>query len=256
MEQNYNVFISYRGAGSGGFLGKEIYTDLKHCIAEGEEVKVIPFFAPACIQKGDNFKEAIHSVLQKVSCVILILSHGFFEKCVDEDDMVRYELQQALKNPDITFIPVVMDGFSFDDELMTIKGIFSDDEIYRFKHINAINHHGVYDFNTEADVLPAVRKAIEEKSIVSSKTEVVKFTLPDFRKEGKRIVEFGCYPQTLLKDEDLVHRIYEGLANNTTKRKRTDMNMTENHITISVKTVLIKELLKLSVQTDHIISIV
>ncbi len=219
MEQNYNVFISYRGAGSGGLLGKEIYTDLKHCIAEGEEVKVVPFFAPACIQKGENFKEIICSVMGGVSCVILILSHGFFEKCIEEDDMVCYELREALKNPNVTFIPVVMDGFSFDEELTYIKGLFTDDEIYRFKHINAINHHGIYDFNTEADVLPAVRKAIEEKSIVSNKTEVIRFYLPDFKKEGQRIVRFGSYPQTILKDEDLVHRIYEGLANNATKKK-------------------------------------
>jgi len=219
MEQNYNVFISYRGSGSGGLLGKEIYTDLKHCKSEGKEVNIVPFFAPACIQKGENFKMAIHEALKNVSCVILILSQGFFEKCIDSDDMVRYELEESLKNPNITFIPVVMEGFSFDSELSSIQGIFTEDEIYRFKHINAINHHGVYDFNTEEDVLPAVRKAIEEKSSVANKTEVVKFNLLSFDKGGHRIVKFGNYPQTLLKDEDLVHRIYEGLATNATKKK-------------------------------------
>lgn len=219
MELNYNVFISYRGTGSGGLLGKEIYTDLKHCLAEDNEIKVVPFFAPACIQKGENFKETIRAVISRVSCVILILSPGFFQKCSEEDDMVLFELQQALKNPDISFVPVVMEGFSFDEELCYVNGLFSDDEIYRFKHINAVNHHGIYDFNTEADVLPAVRKAIEEKSSVSSKTAVVRFDLSEFRIDGKRIVSFGRYPQMLLKDEYLVHRIYEGLANNTTKKK-------------------------------------
>lgn len=219
--QNYNVFISYRGASSGGLLGKEIYTDLRHCKSEGKEEPIIPFFAPACIQKGDNFKDAITDVLAKVSCVILILSPGFFEKCTENDDMVRYELETSLKNPKITFIPVVMEGFSFDAELSKLEGVFSDDEIYRFKHINAINHHGVYDFNTEADVLPAVRKALEEKINLSNKTQVVRFLLADFKKANKKVVCFGSYPQSILKDEDLVHKIYEGLATGKTQKRES-----------------------------------
>ena len=78
-----------------------------------------------------------------------------------------------------------MEGFSFDAELSKLEGVFSDDEIYRFKHINAINHHGVYDFNTEADVLPAVRKALEEKINLSNKTQVVRFLLAYFKKANK-----------------------------------------------------------------------
>ena len=219
MEQNYNIFISYRGSGSGGLLGKEIYTDLRHCKVEAKEPPIIPFFAPACVQKGDNFQMAIKDALRTSMCVILILSPGFFENCVNDDDMVKYELQEALKNPNITFIPVVMDGFCFDAELLAIKNIFTEDEIYRFKHINPIYHHGVYDFNTEADVLPAVRKALEGKPEVSSKTEVVHFDLRNFSKASGRIVRFGNYPQALLRDEDLIHRIYEGLATNATKKK-------------------------------------
>lgn len=219
MEQNYNVFISYRGSSSGGLLGKEIYTDLRHCKLEAKETAIVPFFAPACIQKGENFKQAIHDVIRNVSCVILILSPDFFEKCSTEDDMVRYELEEALRNPNITFIPVVMEGFSFDKELRSVADIFTEDEIYRFKHINPINHHGVYDFNTESDVLPAVRKAIEEKGKVSGKTEVVRFNMSEFERAGGRLVKFGNYPVSLLKDEDLVHRIYEGLATNATKKK-------------------------------------
>ena len=114
---NYNVFISYRGSGSGGLLGKEIYTDLRHCKSEDGEPDIVPFFAPACIQKGEDFKRAIDTVLKSVSCVILILSPGYFENCRLEDDMVRFELETALANPNISFIPVVMDGFSFEDEI-------------------------------------------------------------------------------------------------------------------------------------------
>lgn len=219
--QNYNVFISYRGSSSGGLLGKEIYTDLRHCKNEGNQEAIVPFFAPACIQKGENFKFAIHEVMASVSCVILILSPGFFKKCTEKDDMVRYELEEALKNDKITFIPVVMEGFTFETELSTVENIFSDEEIYRFKHINAINHHGIYDFNTEADVLPAVRKAIEEKSNVSPKTEVVKFSSRCFSPCAPRIVVFGSYPQRILKDEDLVHKIYEGLASGATKKRES-----------------------------------
>ena len=222
MAQNYNVFISYRGSSSGGLLGKEIYTDLKHSKCEGTECSIIPFFAPACIQKGEDFKQAIEAVLKEVSCVILILSPGFFEKCAEKDDMVRFELEQALSNKQISFIPVVMEGFSFDEELSAVETIFTDDDLYRFKHINAINHHGIYDFNTEADVLPAVRKAIEEKRIASStKAAEIKFRLSDFNIANGREVQFGVYPQTLLRDEDLVHRIYEGLATGVTKKKDT-----------------------------------
>jgi hypothetical protein len=133
--------------------------------------------------------------------------------------MVTYELQVAMKNPEITFIPVVMDGFNFDEELVTISDLFTEDEIYRFKHINPIHHHGVYDFNTEADVVPAIHKALEDKATVSKKTEFVDFDMSKFKIASGRIVSFGNYPQTILKDEDLIHRIYEGLATNATKKK-------------------------------------
>ena len=156
MQQDYNVFISYRGAGSGGLLGKEIYTDLKNAYIEKGQPKIVPFFAPACIEKGENFKEAIGSAISNVSCVILILSKGFFEGCNEKDDMIFFELKEALKNPKITFVPVIMEDFSFEEELSVISDIFSEEEIFRFKHINAINHHGIYDFNTEQDVLPII----------------------------------------------------------------------------------------------------
>ena len=219
MEHNYNVFISYRGAGSGGLLGKEIYTDLRHCKHEDNQKPIIPFFAPACVQKGDNFQLAIKDALSTSRCVVLILSSGFFENCHNQDDMVTYELKEAMKNPAITFIPVVMDGFNFDKELVAISDLFTEDEIYRFKHINPIHHHGVYDFNTEADVVPAIRKALEDKPVVSKKTEFVNFDIKDFNIASGRIVRFGNYPQTILKDEDLIHRIYEGLATNATQKK-------------------------------------
>ncbi len=219
--QAYNVFISYRGSSSGGFLGKEIYTDLKYSKSEATQTPVYPFFAPACIQKGDDYKKVIGETLQNVSCVILILSPGFFENCTDKDDMVRYELREALKNPSISFIPVVMEGFKFENEIASLEGLFSDDEIYRFKHVNPINHHGVYDFNTEADVLPAVRKAIEEcnSNVVANKAVNVVFRVEDFSPTDGKIVAFGNYPQQLLTDQNLIHRIYEGLATTETRKK-------------------------------------
>lgn len=160
MQQGYNVFISYRGAGSGGLLGKEIYTDLKNAYIKKGQPKIVPFFAPACIEKGENFKEAIGSAINNVSCVILILNKGFFERCNEKDDMIFFELKQALKNPNITFVPVIMEDFSFEEELSSISDIFTEEEIFRFKHINAINHHGIYDFNTEQDVLPIVGRIL------------------------------------------------------------------------------------------------
>ncbi|MCD8180658.1 MAG: toll/interleukin-1 receptor domain-containing protein [Firmicutes bacterium] len=219
--KGYNVFISYRGNGNGGFLGKEIYTDLKYCKSEAAQTPICPFFAPACIQKGDDYKRVIAETIRSVSCVILILSPGFFEGCTEKDDMVRFELQEALKNPVISFIPVVMEGFKFEKEVSVIEGLFSDDEIYRFKHINAINHHGVYDFNTEADVLPAVRKAIEEcnTNVAANKASNVIFDFANFTPAEGRKVLFGNYPQRLLKDQNLIHRIYEGLATTETKKK-------------------------------------
>lgn len=216
---NYNVFISYRGSGSGGLLGKEIYTDLRHVKNEDGEPDIVPFFAPACIQKGEDFKQAIDAVLKTVSCVIMILNPGYFKNCICEDDMVRFELETALANPSISFIPVVMDGFSFEEEIKDVAGIFEEEDIYRFKHINAIHHHGVYDFNTEADVVPALRKALEEKKGISKKTGTVRFDLSNFKLASGRIVRFGNYPRFLLRDESLVHRIYEGLATGATKKE-------------------------------------
>ena len=106
------------------FWGKR-YTQI--CVIVISIQKIL-LFAPACIQKGDNFKQVIHNIIKNVSCVILVLSPSFFEKCVEEDDMVRYELKEALSRPNITFIPVIMEGFSFEKETECIKHIFTEDK--------------------------------------------------------------------------------------------------------------------------------
>lgn len=188
MQQGYNVFISYRGAGSGGLLGKEIYTDLKNAPNLKGQPQIIPFFAPACIPKGENFKYTIQSVINDVSCVVLILSKDFFKNCSEPDDMVRFELKEALKNPDITFIPVIMEGFSFEEELSTIADIFTEEEISRFKHINAINHHGIYDFKTEAEVLPTLRKILALDDIKNSPTP---FAVKEPKNKNNTVLTIG-----------------------------------------------------------------
>lgn len=150
---DYNVFICYRGD-EGGSLASSIYSDL--CLYTQNRLKV--FFAPKCIPRGNNFKDACIATAAKTSLMILILSKGFFDKCYEPDDIVYAEIKSALADDRTKFLPIIMPGFSFSDA--PLDRYFDDTEIDRFKHISAIRFTDVYSFSSVDMLVPILRDKV------------------------------------------------------------------------------------------------
>lgn len=165
MKQDYNVFICYRG--DGGMLASNIYSDL----SAHSKNKLKLFYAPKCIKHGENFMSTCKEVASNVSLMILILTPGFFAQCRNEDDVVLQELRSGLSNPNCSFLPILTPGFAYD--VVALEEFFSEQEIDRIKHINAIKYTDVYSFNSMELLLPILK----DKVGVSDYDEIIQSEL-------------------------------------------------------------------------------
>ena len=87
MMGKYQIFISYRRSG-GEFLGKLLSDDLK---ARGYEV----FFDVDDMHSG-MFNRQIKSVIEQITDVVVVLSAHALDRCGDENDWVRQEIEWAM----------------------------------------------------------------------------------------------------------------------------------------------------------------
>ena len=152
MDKEYNVFICYRG--EGGMLASNIYSDL--CTYSKNKLKL--FYAPKCIKHGENFMSVCKDVAGRVSLMMLILTPGFFAQCRKDDDVVLQELKSALANPMCSFLPIITPGFVYDT--VALEEFFTEQEIDRIKHINAIKYTDVYSFNSMELLLPILKDKV------------------------------------------------------------------------------------------------
>lgn len=104
---SYDVFISYRRVG-GEHSAKMIRDSLTEA---GYKV----FFDVESLRSG-NFNTELYSVIDQCTDFVLVLSPDALDRCSDEKDWVRREVEYALsKNKNI--VPILLRGFSFDCEL-------------------------------------------------------------------------------------------------------------------------------------------
>lgn len=212
--QEYNVFISYRGDRTGE-LGSSIYKDLLHYRNANMINEFVPFFAPFCIPKGEDFKEVIRNVLQDVKCFILLLDKDYFRKCINDDDMVYFEIKTALQNPNIAFIPVALSDFSYDDQSEMLS-VFESAEINRIRHINPVNYLGVYNFKAEIDLIPVILASLDSSPRKTETASVFELDIDKFKIITDKKLSFGNYPQSVVSDIDLIDKIATGMFNGET----------------------------------------
>jgi len=103
----YDIFISYRQVG--GEYAAKILRD--HLQDEGYRV----FFAEES-QRSGYFNTNIYSVIDECTDFILILSTGSLDRCANEEDWVRREVECALQKGK-NIVPIMMRGFTFPDKL-------------------------------------------------------------------------------------------------------------------------------------------
>lgn len=104
---SYDIFISYRR--NGGEHTAKIIRD--RLVDLGYNV----FFDVESLQSG-NFNTKIYSVIDECSDFILVLSPNALDRCSNEQDWIRREVEYALsKNKNI--IPIMLRDFKFDTVL-------------------------------------------------------------------------------------------------------------------------------------------
>jgi hypothetical protein len=95
---NYDIFISYRRDG-GDITAGRIADRLKQL---GYSV----FLDVESLRSG-NFNEQLNSLIEKCKDFIVILPENALDRCVNEDDWLRLEVQHAIKHKK-NIIPIML----------------------------------------------------------------------------------------------------------------------------------------------------
>lgn len=103
----YDVFISYRRDG-GEYTAKIIRDKLT-------ELGYSVFFDVESLRSGD-FNAELYSVIDGCSDFLIILSPNSLDRCINENDWVKNEIEHAIKH-NKNIVPVLMRGFTFPDNL-------------------------------------------------------------------------------------------------------------------------------------------
>jgi hypothetical protein len=110
----YDVFISYRRLG-GDQTAMLIRENL---LRRGYSV----FFDVDTLRAGD-FNTELLRVIDECTDFIIVLPPNALDRCVNEGDFLRIELEQALKR-DKNIIPILLNGFEFPDDMPeSIQGL-------------------------------------------------------------------------------------------------------------------------------------
>lgn len=103
----HDVFISYRRDG-GEYTAKILRDRL-------DELGYAVFFDVESLRSGD-FNTKLYSVIEECKDFILVLSPGALDRCRNEDDWVRREVEYALERGK-NIVPVMLRGFEFPEVL-------------------------------------------------------------------------------------------------------------------------------------------
>ena len=116
----YRNFICYRGGSSGGILFAEGIFERAH---KFENIIGKTYYS---LYKDDNnerrnFLNDPHDLLGDVTNFIMLLTKDFLEGFIvndrpNPDSVTRIEIDEALKNENLKFIPVVFPDFSWDNK--------------------------------------------------------------------------------------------------------------------------------------------
>lgn len=107
MEKKYDIFISYRRS-TGEYTAKILHDRLT-------EMGYKVFFDVESLRAG-AFNTKLYSVIDECRDFIIVLSPNSLDRCVNEEDWVRREVEYALTKKK-NVIPVMLKGFTFPEVL-------------------------------------------------------------------------------------------------------------------------------------------
>lgn len=124
-DKKYDVFISYRREGGLG-IARLLFNLL-------EQMGLSVFFDNESLRTG-KFDEAILRSIESSENFVSILSKGALDRCVNEDDWVRQEIESAMKCGK-NIVPVMMPEFEHDGYPSELPLSMSE-----FKSYNAVHY--------------------------------------------------------------------------------------------------------------------
>lgn len=181
----YDAFISYRR--DGGFeMARLIY---EHLRSSGINV----FFDLEELSYG-KFNIKLYSAIEESENFILVLPPKALDRCVNEDDWLRLEIEHAMSKKK-NIVPLMMNGFSWPDNL--------PENMRELPHFNAVSMSREY-FDASIEKLVSMLRglgSLQEGNIrwapTTERTENTYFSFED-NKEKRRLK----IQQNLMKDFD------------------------------------------------------
>lgn len=105
--EKFQIFISYRRDGGDALAGR---------IGDRLKMHGYDVFHDVESMLSGPFNEQIYYAIESAQAVLVILSKGALDRCINDDDWVRREIAYAISN-NKKIIPVFTNGFSFPDIL-------------------------------------------------------------------------------------------------------------------------------------------
>ncbi len=190
-----DVFISYRRDG-GYALARLLYEWLR-------KENISAFLDLEELRSGP-FNEKLYSAIEDCQNFVLVLPARALDRCVNENDWLRLEIEHAIKN-NKNIVPLMADGFSFPDEL--------PDSLKSLPYYNGVPVTREY-FDASMEKLISMLKNVCPKNAsdnLLTRHEDVRYYLDDDEQERHRLHT----EDTLLwrYEEPVVKKLLEGRQN-------------------------------------------
>ena len=104
--KKYDIFISYR---------RSSYDTANLIATRLRGVGYSVFFDMETLRSG-KFNEQLYNVIENCTDFLLVLPPGALDRCVNEDDWVRLEVQHAMQH-NKNIVPVMLNGFKWPSEM-------------------------------------------------------------------------------------------------------------------------------------------
>ena len=135
----YDVFLCYKG--SSNSIAGSVYWYLKsNCNS-----LINVFYAPVCVDNGENYFEICKRTAGKVSLMIMIIDDKFFTEFDNEENLVASEVRSALENKECKFLPILYSNVNFND--LGLSEILGAEDQHRITHINPMKYTDEYTFD-------------------------------------------------------------------------------------------------------------
>lgn len=205
--KQFDIFISYRREG-----GADTAKHLRDTLTE----KGYKVFLDIESLRSGQFNTELYRVIENSKDVLLILPAGGLDRCADENDWVRLEIEHA-KKCEKNIVPIFLKGFSFPeflpeslDFLRTQNGLAANTDYYEafVGHLEQFLH-SKHRIPKGKRWIPAVISVV---LVIALSFGLIKYftSYPHNAKQRNLVSQVTVFMSLNLKVEDLACSTYQG----------------------------------------------